>query len=518
MKKTIFLSTFVSLFFLQEANTQDLHVYYDAQTEVVRYEYKGKTIYKPRVGNGGSVFLHIKNFNNYIYTSSVEVDEKTVKEAGGAGIGGLKGMMGGGGGMGMLGGGLNFPTGGNFFGGAGDAVDGIEFPEHGFGADKESMSALNSLTESFSSSMAKMKKIEKNIEEVHDNVTNAVESRKINHIVQEEINHLKTNPNLRPEQIRSLSKEYMEKVFNVDTVDAVNLSLVLERSDMKGVLQNNLKDLKKQKSRYDGEVRKLETMVGLADAINVQSKDFSKLKNTMKDTYDHSKELQNKLEKDQSTIQEMIPQVQQEDVRMLTALRYEYEAIAANDFSKTYRIPAQGDNMEIQMKFTLKDTSLNTAKEIVPFPIEIPVGGRFKVNTSVGISFGSLFNRPQNYFARDSAIVAEDKDSFTPFITSYFNFYFQNTTNISVGGTFGLGFPLGGADQTISFLLGPSLVVGKGSRIVINAGILGTKVDRLAQGLQVGDPVSDGLLEVPVSSKYELGMFLGLSFNLTSGL
>ena len=116
-----------------------------------------------------------------------------------------------------------------------------------------------------------------------------------------------------------------------------------------------------------------------------------------------------------------------------------------------------------------------------------------------------------------SVITGEDKDSFIPFVTSYINFSFQSQSNISIGGAFGIGFPFGGADQSISFLAGPSLIIGKAGRIVINGGLVGAKVDRLAQGLEVGDPVGDTLLEVPTRRRYELGWFFGLSFNLTSG-
>jgi hypothetical protein len=90
---------------------------------------------------------------------------------------------------------------------------------------------------------------------------------------------------------------------------------------------------------------------------------------------------------------------------------------------------------------------------------------------------------------------------------------------MSIAGSFGVGFPLGGGEnlQSISFFLGPSLLFGKGERIVLNAGIMGGKKEALSNGYQVGDPFGPESIDAPITTIYALGYYLGVSFNLAGG-
>jgi len=141
------------------------------------------------------------------------------------------------------------------------------------------------------------------------------------------------------------------------------------------------------------------------------------------------------------------------------------------------------------------------------------------VNASIGVAFGQLFSQPQSFFVRDSSIRSEDKDSFFPIVTSFFHFYGQTAGNTAFGGSFGIGLPIvsSGGVQSASFFLGPSLIIGRGERIVVTSGIMGTRVERLAQGYEVGDRFISQANNVPTKTVYELGYFLGLSFNVLGG-
>ena len=68
--------------------------------------------------------------------------------------------------------------------------------------------------------------------------------------------------------------------------------------------------------------------------------------------------------------------------------------------------------------------------------------------------------------------------------------------------------------QFIHFLLGPSLIFGQSERIALSAGLMGGRTDRLGQGYQVGDSLISEAGTVPLRSVYELGFFVGLSFNV----
>ena len=218
-------------------------------------------------------------------------------------------------------------------------------------------------------------------------------------------------------------------------------------------------------------------------------------------------------------IAEELPNVKNLDIDQLSKLRYELEELKANDFSYTYRTNAQGDEMRFNLSLAPIDTTSKLGLSTNELStVEIPVYGGFKINASIGVSFGSYFNTPEGYFLRDSVIKSEEKDSFFPVLTSFIHFYNQGSGNISLGGTFGLGLSIGGEEglQSANFLLGPSLILGRGERIVLSGGVMGGKVQRLGQGYQVGDRQISEVDNVPTRSVYQMGYFAGLSFNLIS--
>jgi hypothetical protein len=149
----------------------------------------------------------------------------------------------------------------------------------------------------------------------------------------------------------------------------------------------------------------------------------------------------------------------------------------------------------------------------------IPTYGGIKVDASVGIAFGQFFDKPLSYFKEDSTniIVSSELDDFLPIIASFIHFYPSTSGNISVGGTFGVGFPVTGNEslQSIFFFLGPTILLGKNDRVVLSAGMMGGRNKSLSKGFQLGDVV-EGPGEIPTISSYELGGFVGISFNLTA--
>jgi hypothetical protein len=158
-------------------------------------------------------------------------------------------------------------------------------------------------------------------------------------------------------------------------------------------------------------------------------------------------------------------------------------------------------------------------KTIELTPVVVNVFGGMRVRASVGLNFGQFFSRPQTFFIRDSVLQSSNKDAFVPVMTSFVHFYAPSPRAVSIAGTFGVGFPLGGGEnlQAISFFLGSSLLFGKGERIVLNAGIMGGKKEQLSQGYKIGDAYGLESIEAPTTSVYALGYYLGVSFNLAGG-
>ena len=80
----------------------------------------------------------------------------------------------------------------------------------------------------------------------------------------------------------------------------------------------------------------------------------------------------------------------------------------------------------------------------------------------------------------------------------------------------GIGIPLGGSAgfESASFFLGPSLYIGHSNRLILNAGVMGGKVERLGAGYRIGDELLSSQAIIPLQSKYDFGVYFGLSFNL----
>jgi hypothetical protein len=183
-------------------------------------------------------------------------------------------------------------------------------------------------------------------------------------------------------------------------------------------------------------------------------------------------------------------------------------------FAKTIHLRPEKDLAQIELSLVPLDTAgLPELTTRNLNPIRVAIYGGLKINTSIGISFISFFDRPQTYFVREGRILGDDLDPFSPVVTTFVHFYPEGKRQTVVGGTFGLGIGIGGEGSGLqNYMLGPSLIMGRGQRIVFSAGLMAGKVTRLGKGFQVGAPYDSP--ELPTKSIYELGGFLGISFNL----
>jgi len=500
-------------------SAQDLHIYYDTQTEILRYEVNGEVTHKPMAKRGNNVYLHVENFNNYIYKAEVTVNETEIISSVSGDVRGnpLAALMG--------------DTGIPSFsllssgGGSGyepvDIYDGESFDEEGDGfimgfAQAESSSALAALQLEFNNSLTNIKTTETELVDISNEVKNEVESRKIYGLVANEIEKLKYNAELKPEQIKSLANEYLRKVFNVEKVEEVDLKYVIERSDMKSLMNNRYIELKKKKNTYEKQINKLENIGSRFTAIPDVEKNIGFINQSIKQVNKSSKDVIKATDEDLATLEELIQKSDVQDVQYLADLRYEYEAIMNNDFSYTFRSPARGDAVQFNVRFVKRDALADGAEAISKAPIEVEVSGGIHVNPSVGISFAGFSDPLQEYYIRDGEIAANDKDEILPMLTSFVHFYKQSSGNVSLGGSLGVGFPIssGNSLSSISFMAGPSVIIGKRSRVILSGGVMTGQAERLSQGFNAGDSFSSDASLVPTQNQYELGYFFGLSYNL----
>ena len=517
MNKTLLSFIFLLFFLNGNLKAQDLHIYYDAETSMIRYVLDGEEIKRPKVKKDGNIFLHVENYNNYLYSLEVNSNNQILQIPSGSGIGGIVNLPGGGSGgfTGFSGSGagdgyLNIDEGGD----GGDDDDGFGF------AKSEDFALMEELNMEYTSILNDMVKHENEVAKINSEVNEIRETREFRSIGLAEIQKIKWNPNFSPEQVKRMSYEVLDKTLEIQDSAQMTLDYVLKKGDDRKQLLNNLAQLEKNKSFYANDIYNLGVLSERLDGVDLDFEEFIAMKNNVAEISKNAEKVQESIVSQEQAISDMIEKAGRREIQKMTSIWYEYEALSTNDFSYTYRTDASADRTVLGIKFTAKDSLGNVLpinkKELAP--IKVPVYGGMKINVSVGISFARYFNQPQSYYLRDTVILSEDIDEFLPVITSFFHFYPQSAGNVSVGGNFGIGIPITNSEngQSLSFFLGPSFIFGKGQRIVLSTGIMGGRVEQLSQGLKVGD-VLPPFSAVPTKSSYQMGYFLGVSFNIAGG-
>ncbi len=500
-------------------SAQDLHIHYDVRTEKVRYIIDGQEVSQPKVRRGSQVHFHIDNYNNYLYNVVIQAENREVSLPGLTGQPGLTNLFP------TLGGGVNPLTSMTTGRGAPQSFEVFAQP----GVPREynvnygiSNSQFNKLTKdisSFYSTFEKIKVVDSVIQAQQREVQNITEAYQIRSFVLQEVTSIKYDPNLKTDRIRQLASDYLEKVLDARTPDQVNLNVLLEKSNTRAQLLGKLDEIKNQHRVYDQELQVIEKLMPDVERYrdNLLLSEFIQ---PLFPIYAEASSRSNTYRSIEGNISDLVSEIPDIDMLKLNAIWREYVALADNPFSMPYRTSAKGDEISFSVRLVPNDTGLTRGLQpLQKAPIEVPVFGGFKVNASIGVAFGQFFNRPQSYFVRDSIIRAEDEDGFYPVVASFFHFYNQTAKNLSLGGSFGIGFPVAGsgsASQSASFFFGPSFIIGREQRIVLNGGIMGGRVQRLAQAFEVGDRFISQANTVPVKPVYELGYFMGVSFNVLS--
>ena len=495
---------------------QDLHIFIDAQTNKTRYEYGGKIVKKPKVKKGGNVFIHVENFNNYLYTLDVRADKQDIVVS----TNGLTPFTNAftGGGMAAIDGGADFFPMNSGINEGFQLFDDMDLEGMGFGEGSANMAKVAELKQQFDDLAVDMVKTENQLKAIAGEIEGYKEAQVLKHLALTETEKLKYNTELKPEQIKKLSTEFLQKALEADQPDDLDLSGVVLRSDGRKNLQDKLNTLDSRHRVYKTQVSDLSNIAGQLQQYRMEDNRVESFFRTVQDINTNAKNVESQVLEQRDEILELIKTAQEEDLSLHTALRYEFEAMSANTFSQTFQTDAKNDEINFNVKLRLKDSlTYSTVNNNVQMAaVTVPVFGGVKVNASIGLSFGQFFDRPQDFFIRDSVIFSEDQDSFYPILTSFLHFYPQSAGVVSVGGSVGIGLPMSSIEglQSASFFFGPSLIIGRGERIVISAGVMGGRVQRLAQGYEVGDQFFTDADVVPVHYPYELGGFLGLSFNL----
>jgi hypothetical protein len=514
--------------------SQGLQIYLDAGKGKTVYVSGKDTLSRPSVKRGEPIILYLVNYNNYLYEVEVEELQQQVtyfstgidtsqtgfmaKSAGGGSAFDListimnpAGLMG----LGSLAGGqlslLGRLPGGRGFAGLDEA-------------EMQVSGELETIESKYKKILESWARTESNLQSIQTDVERLVNGKAMQAMAFEEIRKLQYNPSLSTSQIKELSEEYLKMVFANTPSDEIDMAYLWKIHQKGQNIALFLKDLEVERANYLTKLEEIRQLSLGLSPLKTRIRTpalldaYEQIDQSVKSALVRGEQEVKRLDTSYEDLKNLAAQFGEEDLQQLLQLRYIYEEIATNEFSYSYQTTAKEDLTSLTVKLNPKDdlpTGIRvTSRKLAAY--EVPTRGGLKINGSIGLGFGQFFTRPQSYYVRDSVILADQQDSFVPYLASFLHFYNYRPAQLAFGGSFGVGIPVFNAksDQSVSFFLGPSVFLGGAQRITLTGGILGARVEALGNGYKEGDVLDNPFTGVPTIGRYQLGYFIGVSINV----
>ena len=510
---------------VNQLQAQELHIYYNLHTDEIRYEKAGAPLESPTVKNGDEIVLHLTEFNHYLYRAELEINQQQFVERSavttdaslmsglmpGLPTPGFSGLMGmgnnatdstsSGGGFGLL----NIPlltindnpiTLSSLFGGS--------------RGSEELLNQLGTVTTEISTLLEEMDAISSKIKDMRNTAL-------VSQMANEYVEVLKKHPKLKPTFVKDMCREYYEAIFRKSPDDDIRLNDVLSMQDDALKYSSLIAELQSNKGELNNKVNRLDGLFRQLKRYQFEDADYLKYSTSLEGFIAKSKLVNQQLA---GALGDSLALSKYPTPVELANLQLKLAEVIDNDFTHHSRFQVTGDRISINIKVVKKEEKANEDVQVVKSRwLHYEAKGGLKITGSVGLNFSQFFDPAQSYSVNNGIIVGEDDGAFTPTVTSFIHFYSYSGKKTSLGGSFGIGFPLtsSGDNQSLQFFVGPSLIFGSGQRIVLNFGLTGGRVSRLARGFKVGDEFDVNLGDIPTRNPYELGLFIGASFNLGGG-
>lgn len=506
MKYIYYIVIFNAFFTSYNARSQKgLTVLLNAYTNEVQYYRAGVMAQNPSVREGENIYVVVSEFNPYQMEASLDDKAVSYSQKSDALLGAMAGEGSSFGGIGQLFGGLNAGS------GIKEALMNIPGTRGFSNADVEDAKS------EFMQLSAEMERIESRLASSTlklEMFNNTAMSRKL---AMEDLEKLKQNKLIKPSRIRELALEEIMHAFAKSEGEKITTSDLLDQTAKKNEIKESIDTYNSALKEYNDLSKKWEIFTGKISKIADREEDdrFTYVKST-------SDSLNQVLKSNGARLtapaleSKFVDQYFSESSQTMAYLRRIYEGIQGDVFKHSFP-PVQAGNDAVSMTTTLytKDDS-GKMKLSKTFEQTIPVVSGWKVSGSLGIAFGSMSKKTYEYSIVNDAIVQDELDDFFPSIVSFPHISRRSLKNVQLGGSFGIGFPLqkGGGLESLAFFGGPTLVLGKKQKFLISAGLMGVKAQRLSAGFRPGDKFDGSVNILPVRSPYELGYFVGISYDL----
>jgi hypothetical protein len=313
-------------------------------------------------------------------------------------------------------------------------------------------------------------------------------------IVKMQLEELKFNNMKTEAAIKSEARDLVVKTLGTDSLNLINFVRIGKQYNIQ--LVNSLADL----SSLNQDLQEQMTLVNPDN--RVEGKTFKEIAQKTSSSYSALSKI--------TALQQKSPAFLMDAVVEVGNL---YRDIAKANFNFTYAVNTEPDLSYLKLELFPKADDNN--KDTVVQYFQLNGKKNLKIRNSVGVAF-SYFNA-NNYFIDNDSVIRKGKgDLFTPLVSTFIHFYSGKTAGFRWGGTFGVGIPLTGEKKDINFLLGLSTAFGQNEPILLSAGLSGGKVSKLASGYEIGQKTKITNNDKLLTSNYDLGAFVSVSFNLGS--
>ena len=502
--KTLLTSLFVLLHVLLTAQEKPgLTVSYNLFENTILYYRNGEQIQSPEVKKGENIYVEVKEYNPYIHKVRLESNTLNYAQNSNQFAAGPSGGMGGSQfhGISQLLGGLNM----------GNDLQGT-LMTLGSSRGKQSKEAIR-LKSAYFDLTDELVDVEEDINDAYHQIKMLEHQSKSQNIAIKDIEELKKNALIKPSRIKEMIEEEVNYAFAKNDDSAIKLSDILEDNNKSEKIESALNAHSRATKRYTSlkdKWKKLSTDPILV-AVSVTDPQLKTIK-TSADSISNVMEARLKNQKE-ADLDKLKDQNSNQEAQLIT-LRRTYEELQNDIF--TYKFPPiQSSGQSVGLNLVVKQLQENgDYTDVKSLNQNIEVTGDWKISGGLGLAFSTLKDQTYAYEVVDNTIVADPLDDFVPMFTSFIHGHKMTTRQVSIGTTFGIGFPLQSQDGnlSLSFFLGPSLILGKSEKLFFTAGVMGGKTERLSGGFRAGDFFNGISSSLPMRSKYELGYFLAFSY------
>lgn len=506
------------LAFGQNLAAQDLHVYYNLLNDSMLYQRDGKVLTRPKIRRGDRVVVHFTEFNPYLYQANVRVEQSKNSAATAAlpsFLGSFQAMMPG---MGGLFSGLAasdtsrksnavFPF--------------LDAPLLQLGETSVTLRGLFSnargadqVLKQAQAELAEMAEIRAEAEQLAAQFEALRQAETALNVAATTLPDLLQNPALKPSSIQKIGEQLFQTAFRPQqTGTEINLADVFRAQNLPAEKARVLGKLAETQTALEAQSAHLEPLAAELGNLDLGSAEVSKFARDLRDLREKAR--QTRRQTDVFVAAEKQSASPARPPEAVMALYLKFQELRACTFAHEVAFTAEKDVVDIRAEFASRD-SVGRAVPAKTKEIRLETSGGLDVSTGFGLAFGGFSTPEQRFSVRNDVIVADDAGDFQPFIASFLHFAPRSPRSWSLAATLGIGLSLqgGSAGRSPSFFVGPSLLVGRGQRMVVSGGLLLGEVARLARGYKVGDAFSDAGGDIPTQRRYESGFYVGASFRL----